>query len=71
MHKGFQWGNLREIDHLEDSGINGRIILKRISEKCDGGHGLAQSGLGYGHVVDSCEFSDDPSGSIKCGEFLE
>ena len=24
------WGNLREKDHLEDSGLEGRIILKRI-----------------------------------------
>ena len=28
MHIGFQWGNLREGDHLEDAGIDGRIILK-------------------------------------------
>jgi hypothetical protein len=24
---GFWWGNLRERDHLEDQGIDGRIIL--------------------------------------------
>jgi len=27
-YTGFQWGNLRERDHLEDAGIDGRIILK-------------------------------------------
>jgi len=26
--QGFGWGNLRERDHLEDPGIDGRIILR-------------------------------------------
>jgi hypothetical protein len=36
VHTGFQWGNLREGDHFEDPGIDGRIMLKWILEKCDG-----------------------------------
>jgi hypothetical protein len=36
-----------------------------------GGHGLDQSGLGLGQLADCCEDGDEPSGSIKCGEFLE
>ena len=30
MHIGFWWGSLRERDHLEGVGIDGRIILKWI-----------------------------------------
>jgi hypothetical protein len=32
---GFWWGNLRERDHLEDPGIDGRIILRLIFRKWD------------------------------------
>jgi hypothetical protein len=28
VHTGFWWENLRETDHLEDAGLDGRIILK-------------------------------------------
>jgi hypothetical protein len=37
VHTRILWENLREGDHLEDSGLDGRIILKWIFEKWDGG----------------------------------
>ena len=36
VHTKFWWGNLRERDHSEDPGTEGRIILKWIFEKWDG-----------------------------------
>jgi len=39
-HTGVWWGNTRERDHLEMPGIDGRIIIKWIFRKWDGGHGL-------------------------------
>jgi len=37
VHTGFWWGDLREKNHLEDLGIGGRVILKCIFKKWDGG----------------------------------
>ena len=37
MHTGFWWGDLRGGDHLEDLDVDGRIILKWIFKKWDGG----------------------------------
>jgi hypothetical protein len=36
VHTGFWWGNLKEEEHLQDSGTDGRIILKYIFKKWDG-----------------------------------
>jgi hypothetical protein len=56
---------------LKDPRVDGRIILKQIFERLDWGDknwiDLAQDR----QVVDSCESSDEPSGSIKCRRFLE
>jgi len=30
MHAGISWGNLKERYHVEDLGVDGRIILNRI-----------------------------------------
>jgi len=37
VYTGFWWGNLRERDHLEDSGIDRKIILRWIFRKWDVG----------------------------------
>jgi hypothetical protein len=37
VHTGFWWGNLRERYHLEDPGVDGRIILRWISRMWDVG----------------------------------
>jgi hypothetical protein len=36
-----------------------------------GGHGLDRGGLGEGQVAGISECGDEPSGSMKCGEFLD
>ena len=44
MHTGFWWRNLSERDHLEDRGVDCRIILKWIFRKWGVGHGVDCSG---------------------------
>ena len=70
MHTGFWWGNTTKTDHLEDPGVD-EIILKLIFKKCNGGHGVDGSGSGQGQVEGFCKCGTEPSGSIKCGEFLD
>jgi len=41
VHTGFWWGNLRERDHFEDPGLDGRLILRRIFRR----DGKAWTGL--------------------------
>ena len=50
MHTGFWWGNLRERDHLEDTGVDGRVILSLNFRKSDVGawRGLIWLGIGIG-----------------------
>ena len=56
--QGFWWGNLKQRDHLEDQGVDGRIILRWIFRKWD-------------EVEGTCKSNNETSGSIKCGEFLD
>ena len=53
-YTGFWWGNVREKDHLEDPGLDGRIILRWIFRKWDVGLWTGSSwlriGTGGGHL---------------------
>jgi hypothetical protein len=57
---------LRVRDHLGDPGVDGRIILRWIFRKWDMGIWTGSSWLRIGTGG-----GNEPSGSIKCGEFLQ
>jgi len=48
-----------------------RIILKLILQKWDGEAWTGFLCLRIETVVGTCECDNEPSGSIKCGEFVE
>jgi len=54
LNTGFWWGNLRDGGHLEDPGIDGRIILRLIFLKWDEGGidwiDLAEDRDRWGHL---------------------
>jgi hypothetical protein len=58
---------MRERDHWGDLGVDGRIILRWIFRKWDVG---LWTGLSWLRVADTCECGNEPSGSIKWGEFV-
>ena len=68
MYTGIWWGNLRDRDHWGDPDVDGRIILRWVFKKWDVGTWTGSSWLRIGT---GGECSNGPSGSIKCGEFLE
>jgi hypothetical protein len=54
VYTGVWWGNLRERDYLEDSGVDGRRILRWIFRKWDvamwTGSNWLRIGTGGGHL---------------------
>jgi len=65
------WGNRREGDHWGDLGVEGWIILGWISGRWDV---VIWTGLGWPRIETgggSCKCGNEPSGSVKYGEFLD
>jgi len=54
VYTGFWWGNLRESHHMENPGIDGRLILRWIIRKWEGGPWAEliclRIGTGGGHL---------------------
>jgi hypothetical protein len=60
VHTWCWWENLKERDHLEDLGLNGRTILKWDFEKYFGNVDWIYVTQG-GQVVRCCECGNEPS----------
>ena len=60
-----------ERDHLKDLSVDGRMILQCVCKKGVEWRGVDRSGLGQGLVTGRCEYGNESSGYIKCGEFLD
>ena len=63
VYKGFWWGNLRERGHLGVLGVDGSMRWLAM-DWID----LAQD---RARVSGTCKCGNEPSGSMKCGEFLD
>jgi hypothetical protein len=68
VYPGLWWGNLREIHQSGDPGVDGKIILRWIFREV-GCEGMNWIEMAQGR--DRCEFGNEPSGSLICGEFLD
>jgi hypothetical protein len=65
----FWRGDLRESTHLEDVGLDEKILKMDLQEvRLE--HELHCSGSGRAEVAGYCKCSNESSGSIKCGELL-
>jgi hypothetical protein len=65
VHTGFWWGNVKVGNHLGDTGVDGRIILKWIFEKWVWGTRTGSIWFRIGTGGGLCEGGNEPSGSIN------
>jgi len=56
---------------LEVPGVDGKIILRWNFRKLGVRAWTDRCGSGKGQVAGTCECGNEPSGSIKCWEFLD
>jgi hypothetical protein len=56
---------------LEYFGVDGIIILKSVFKKRDGRTWTALIWLTKGKVAGPCACGNEPSGSVKCGKFVD
>jgi len=54
-HTGFWWGDMREGDHFENLGTDGKMIIKWIFRKCEWGD------------TDWIDLAQDKNRSSECG----
>jgi hypothetical protein len=71
VYTGFCWRNQRDRDRFQDPGLDGKMIVRCIFRKWYVGYALDRSGSGQGQVAGTCEWGNELSSSIKCGEFLD
>jgi hypothetical protein len=71
VRTGFWWGRLDGKRPLEIPRHSWKDIIEMDLMTWDGGHGLDCCGLGQGQVAGACERSNECSGSIEFGEFLD
>jgi hypothetical protein len=64
-------GDLNERDHLEDLGVDGMITLKLVVKKWAGEAWTALIWFRLEQFAGCCECGNEPSGFVKCGEFLD
>ena len=65
------WANRRKGVHWGDLGLDVWILLGWISRMWDVG---IWNGLGWPRIetgAEACECGNEPTGSVKCGEFLD